>query len=64
MRNPFSGALEIYKNNQYNHSSNPNHHGALNTTLDELFKKLTPQRVASLTRFPFILDALSALNTI
>ncbi|GCA82018.1 helix-turn-helix domain-containing protein [Microcystis aeruginosa] len=36
----------------------------LEVKVDELFKKLTPQRVASLTGFPFILDALSALNTI
>ncbi|WP_416209683.1 transposase [Microcystis aeruginosa] len=36
----------------------------LEVKVDELFKKLTPQRVASLTGFLFILDALSALNTI
>jgi transposase len=36
----------------------------LEVKVDELFKKLTPERVASLTGFPFILDALSALNTI
>jgi transposase len=36
----------------------------LEVKVDELFKKLTPERIASLTGFPFILDALSALNTI
>jgi transposase len=36
----------------------------LEVKVDELFQMLTLDRVASITGFPFIIDALSALNTI
>ncbi len=36
----------------------------LQTTVDQLLNELTPEIVASVTGYPFILDALSALNTI
>lgn len=36
----------------------------LQIRLDELLAKLTPEIIASLTGYPFILDALSVVNTI
>ena len=36
----------------------------LQNTVDQLLNELTPEIVASVTGYPFILDALSALNTI
>jgi hypothetical protein len=36
----------------------------LEVKVDKLFREVTPQKIASLMGFPFILDALSALNTI
>lgn len=36
----------------------------LQTKVDQLLSKLTPNVIASITSYSFILDALSALNTI
>ena len=36
----------------------------LQTKVDQLLSQLTPQTIASITGYPFILDALSALNPI
>ncbi|NJL19554.1 MAG: hypothetical protein HC895_00025 [Leptolyngbyaceae cyanobacterium SM1_3_5] len=36
----------------------------LQTKIDQLLRDLTPQVIASITGYPFILDALSALNTV
>jgi hypothetical protein len=36
----------------------------LQTQVDRLFRELTPEVIASITGYSFILDALSALNTI
>jgi putative transposase len=36
----------------------------LQTKVDQLLSELTPEVIASITGYPFILDALSALNTI
>jgi putative transposase len=36
----------------------------LQTKVDQLLAELTPEVIASLTGYAFILDALSALNTI
>lgn len=36
----------------------------LQTKVDQLLSQLTPEMIASITGYPFILDALSALNTI
>jgi hypothetical protein len=36
----------------------------LQTQVDQLLSELTPQVIASITGYPFILDALSALNTV
>ncbi len=36
----------------------------LQTKVDQLLVELTPEIIASVTGYPFILDALSALNTI
>ena len=36
----------------------------LQTKVDQLLAELTPEVIASITGYPFILDALSALNTI
>ena len=36
----------------------------LQTTVDQLLAKLTPEVIASVTGYPFILNALSALNSI
>jgi putative transposase len=36
----------------------------LQTKLDQLLTELTPAVIASITGYPFMLDALSALNTI
>lgn len=36
----------------------------LQTRIDQLLAELTPEVVASLTGYPFILNALSALNTV
>jgi hypothetical protein len=32
--------------------------------VDQLLSQLTPQLIASITGYPFILDALSVINTI
>jgi hypothetical protein len=36
----------------------------LQTKVDQLLSELTPEVIASLTGYPFILEALSALNTV
>lgn len=36
----------------------------LQTKLDQLLPELTPAVIASITGYPFMLDALSALNTV
>ena len=36
----------------------------LQTKVDQLLAELTPEVTASITGYPFILDALSALNTV